>query len=125
MAHKSQSPAKEGCLLDGFDWSRMALDRGYRGLLGPCVLAAYPRRRGNRSFSCVRSDGWFAIFVSAIFFSLSHFQYHAYHLTPAAIAQAAYTLPMGITFGYLRERSDSLWPGIVIHFLNNGLALLR
>ena len=69
--------------------------------------------------------GWFGIFTSAIFFSLSHFQYHTYHLTPAAVAQAAYTLPMGITFGFLRERSDRLWPSIVLHFMNNGLTLLR
>ncbi len=68
---------------------------------------------------------WFAIVFSAIFFSLSHFQYHGYHLTPAAIAQSAYTLPMGITFGWLRARSDRLWPTMLVHFINNGLALLR
>ena len=68
---------------------------------------------------------WFAIFASAIFFSLSHFQYHAYHLTPEAIAQVAYTFPMGITFGFLRQRSDRVWPVMVVHFINNGIGLLR
>jgi membrane protease YdiL (CAAX protease family) len=70
-------------------------------------------------------EAWFAIFVSAIFFSLSHFQYHAYHLTREAITQVAYTFPMGITFGFLRQRSDRLWPVILVHFVNNGIGLLR
>ena len=68
---------------------------------------------------------WFAILASAIFFSLSHFQYHAYHLTPEAITQVAYTFPMGIAFGFLRERSDRLWLVAAVHFINNGIGLLR
>jgi membrane protease YdiL (CAAX protease family) len=78
-------------------------------------------------FSVAKQLGgnWFATFASAIFFSLSHFQYHSYHLTPAAIAQVSYTLPMGVTFGFLRQRSDRLWPAIVVHFINNGMVLLR
>ena len=57
--------------------------------------------------------GWFAIFVTAIFFSLSHFQYHSYDLTRDAIAQVAYTLPMGVALGLLRNRSGRLWPAIL------------
>ena len=78
-------------------------------------------------FSVAKQLGgaWFAIFASAIFFSLSHFQYHAYHLTPEAMTQVAYTFPMGIAFGFVRERSDRLWPVIVLHFINNGIGLLR
>ena len=78
-------------------------------------------------FSVAKQLGgaWFAILASAIFFSLSHFQYHGYHVTLEAITQVAYTFPMGITFGFLRERSSRLWPVIVVHFLNNGIGLLR
>ena len=78
-------------------------------------------------FSIAKQLGgaWFAIFASAIFFSLSHFQYHAYDLTSEAITQVAYTFPMGITFGFVRERSHRLWPVIVVHLINNGIGLMR
>jgi hypothetical protein len=36
-------------------------------------------------------------------------------------AQVAYALPMGLLLGYSARRSGSLWPGIVLHALNNGL----
>lgn len=78
-------------------------------------------------FSVAKNIGgsWFAIATSAVFFSVSHLQYHNFQLTAAAFAQMAYTLPMGVAFGFVRDRSDSLWPPMVLHFLNNGLALMR
>jgi len=132
-AHASRGPSKErllGTVVAVF-WVRVYLPpiHGVVETLAFLVFGLMAEEFLFRGalFPVARQLGgaWFAIFASATFFSLSHFQYHTYHLTPEAITQVAYTFPMGITFGFLRERSDRLWPVIVVHFITNGIGLLR
>jgi membrane protease YdiL (CAAX protease family) len=33
-------------------------------------------------------------------------------------------LPLGLLFGWLRRRTDSLLPSLVAHIVNNGFALI-
>ena len=33
-------------------------------------------------------------------------------------------MPLGLWFGWLRQRTDSLWPSLVAHMANNGLAVV-
>jgi len=58
--------------------------------------------------------GW----VAAIF--LSSFFFAAAHLDPVAFIP---TFILGCVLAYVFHRSNSLWPGIIFHFLINGSAL--
>ena len=51
--------------------------------------------------------------VSSILFA-------AAHVEPA---HAILVLPLGLLFGWLRRRTDSLWPSLVAHAANNGVAI--
>jgi uncharacterized protein len=51
--------------------------------------------------------------VSSILFA-------AAHVEPA---HAILVLPLGLLFGWLRRRTDSLWPSLVAHAVNNGVAI--
>jgi membrane protease YdiL (CAAX protease family) len=57
--------------------------------------------------------------MTTVPFALQHFQFHPYHLTPAALLQVGFTVPMGLVFGRLRQESGSLWPGLAVHVLTN------
>ena len=52
--------------------------------------------------------------VSSVAFALAHYE-------PAHILLV---LPLGLLFGWMRRRTDSLLPSLVAHILNNGFALL-
>mgnify|MGYP000843887129 CR=1 FL=1 len=56
----------------------------------------------------------FAIWITAIIFSLIHFQ--MYGFLPRMI--------LGALFGYLLVWSGSLWVPVIAHFTNNGMAVL-
>ncbi len=60
-----------------------------------------------------------AIWISTIAFSLHHIQLHRLPLDGAALAQIGFTLPMGLVFAQLRERSGSLWPALLLHVTTN------
>jgi uncharacterized protein len=45
----------------------------------------------------------------------------AAHVEPA---HAILVLPLGLWFGWLRRHTGSLWPSLVAHMANNGLAVL-
>jgi membrane protease YdiL (CAAX protease family) len=64
------------------------------------------------------------VMISAVAFSLHHFELHADPLSAAALRQVAFTLPMGLAFGELRRRSQSLWPGLLLHIATNLPGLL-
>lgn len=66
-----------------------------------------------------------ALLISAVLFSLGHWQYHGFRLTLPALAQMAYTLPLGLVFGGLRATTGRIWPGVLLHMALNGLAVLR
>ncbi len=54
----------------------------------------------------------FAILMSSIIFSLLH----------GNMEQIPYTLTAGLLLGYVAVATGSLWPGIIIHFINNLIA---
>jgi hypothetical protein len=54
-----------------------------------------------------------AWFVSSVLFA-------AAHVEPAHVILV---FPLGLWFGWLRRHTDSLWPSLVAHMVNNGLAI--
>jgi uncharacterized protein len=58
-----------------------------------------------------RNVGWI---VSSLAFAAAH----------AEPAHIILVLPLGLLFGWLRQRTDSLLPSLVAHIANNGLALI-
>ena len=64
--------------------------------------------------------GW-----TAVLFSLQHLQYHHFQLGTHAATQLAYTLPFGLVLGYVRVKTQRLWPSVAVHVLNNALAVGR
>ena len=54
-------------------------------------------------------------------FIVSSLAFAAAHFEPAHIVLV---LPLGLLFGWMRRRADSLLPSLVSHILNNGFALL-
>ena len=52
--------------------------------------------------------------VSSVLFAAAHYE-------PAHVILV---LPLGLWFGWLRRRTDSLWPSLVAHMVNNGFAVL-
>jgi membrane protease YdiL (CAAX protease family) len=65
-----------------------------------------------------------AIICSATLFGCSHLQYHHFVLTTAAGAQILYTIVLGVLLGIIRERSESIVPGIFVHMTGNAFVLL-
>ncbi len=57
---------------------------------------------------------WFAIIVSGVMFGLVH----------GNIMQMPFAIVAGVALGYAAIVTDSLWTGIVIHFLNNFLSVI-
>ena len=57
---------------------------------------------------------WLAIGISAALFSLFHL--NPYRLVP--------TFALGVMLGWLALRTGSLLPGMIMHFLNNGIVIL-
>jgi membrane protease YdiL (CAAX protease family) len=51
---------------------------------------------------------------------VSSIAFAAAHVEPAHVILV---LPLGLWFGWLRRRTDSLWPSLVAHMINNGLAV--
>jgi uncharacterized protein len=52
---------------------------------------------------------------------VSSLAFAAAHVEPAHVILV---LPLGLLFGWLRRRTDSLWPSLVAHMVNNGLAVV-
>jgi membrane protease YdiL (CAAX protease family) len=52
--------------------------------------------------------------VSSILFAAAHVE----------LAHVVLVFPLGLWFGWLRRRTDSLWPSLVAHMINNGSAVL-
>lgn len=55
-----------------------------------------------------------AVIGSSLAFAAAHVE----------LAHVILVLPLGLVFGWLRWRSGSLWPSIVAHMFNNGLAVV-
>jgi ABC-2 type transport system permease protein/sodium transport system permease protein len=64
-----------------------------------------------------RMHPWNAILLSALLFGM-------FHIITGGILLAERLLPttlLGVVLGWVRWRSGSVWPGIVLHMLHNGL----
>lgn len=72
----------------------------FRGFLFPGLLRSMP-------------VGW-AIVLSSLFFAVAH----------ADAGSFAVLFIIGLALAYLRWRTNSLWPGMFLHFINNGLGAL-
>jgi membrane protease YdiL (CAAX protease family) len=57
--------------------------------------------------------GWAAWLISSICFAAAHVE----------LAHVLLVLPLGLWLGWLRRRTDSLWPSLVAHMVNNSLAV--
>lgn len=57
---------------------------------------------------------------SGLAFVVSSLAFAAAHVEPA---HAVLVLPLGLMFGLLRWRTRSLWPSLVAHMANNGMAV--
>jgi len=65
--------------------------------------------------------GWVAArWGSIAAWAVSSLAFAAAHVEPA---HAILVLPLGLWFGWLRRRTGSLWPSLVAHAFNNGLAV--
>ena len=78
----------------------------FRGLVFGCARAIWP------------SSASTAVLSSTIAFSLHHI---ALHTAPRGFAmiQLLFTIPMGVVFALLRERTGSIWPGLLVHVATN------
>jgi membrane protease YdiL (CAAX protease family) len=66
--------------------------------------------------------GWLAgRWGSVAAWIVSSLAFAAAHVEPAHVILV---LPLGLFFGWLRRRADSLWPSLVAHMVNNGLAVV-
>lgn len=66
-------------------------------------------------FGAFRRYGfWSALTVSSVSFALAH----------DSVPQICYTLLMGVVWGLVRERTGSVWPGMLGHMAFNSVALL-
>ena len=65
--------------------------------------------------------GWLAgRWGTTVAWLVSSLAFAAAHIEPA---HAILVLPLGLWFGWLRRRTGSLWPSLVAHMANNGLAV--
>lgn len=99
----------------------------YVAFLGTGLLAEELLFRGalfhlaERTFAPATAAVW----TTALLFAASHAQYHHFRVSPALATQLAYTIPTGLALGVLRQRSGSLWPGVLLHLLQNLISVIR
>lgn len=79
----------------------------------PAILEEFAVR-GVVLQSLRRYGDKFAIVMSALLFSLLH----------GNMVQIPYTFVGGIILGYLAVKTNSLWPPIILHFLNNAYSVI-
>jgi membrane protease YdiL (CAAX protease family) len=57
-----------------------------------------------------------AVLATSLVFTLIHVQYNAYILSALFV--------LALILGMMRQRSGSIWPGVLLHCLNNTIATL-
>lgn len=85
----------------------------FRGGLWIAVERASHRMLGDRP-ERLRTAQFVTFIVTSLMFA-------AYHLDPVHVLSL---LPTAFLLGWLRLTSGSVWPGVLCHFANNGLAVL-
>lgn len=63
-----------------------------------------------------------AFWISSLGFAVAHYQWGATGWAQLAYAMAV--LPLGLLFGWLRRRSNSLLPSMAAHMVNNSFAVV-
>ena len=63
-----------------------------------------------------------AAIVTSIIFAAAHLQWGSG--APLLWAAAADTFTLSMVLVWLRHKTGSLWPGIGVHFIKNGIAFL-
>jgi membrane protease YdiL (CAAX protease family) len=64
--------------------------------------------------------GWLCRWGTGVAWIVSSLAFAAAHVEPAHVILV---LPLGLWFGWLRRHTDSLWPSLVAHMVNNGIAV--
>ena len=64
--------------------------------------------------------GWLCRWGTGVAWIVSSLAFAAAHVEPAHVVLV---LPLGLWFGWLRRHTDSLWPSLVAHMVNNGIAV--
>lgn len=65
-----------------------------------------------------------AVWAATLVFSLMHAQYHDFTPSPALYAQLLWTLPVGLACSALAFETQSIWPSVLVHGVNNALVAL-
>ena len=89
------------------------------GLISVCVIGPLAEEvifRGaiERRLLEKNWNPWFAIVISALFFAVAHFNF----------SQGFTATVIGIFMGWVYYRTRSIWPGVLIHVVNNTAASL-
>ena len=85
----------------------------FRGFLWSAVEALLPAR--NRFVSV-------ATVLSAFVFGLMHWQViYGFPATLTGLLPVFSAMAAGLIFGALRDRTDSIWPGVGTHMIGNAL----
>lgn len=88
----------------------LAEEMSFRGVLQQLLSGKGAAANGN----CVSTRTHVAIWLTAVIFSAIHMQFYGF--IPRML--------MGALFGYVFVWTGSLWVPIVMHFMNNGMAVL-
>ena len=72
------------------------------------------RGLGQHLLQRIFKNGHVAVFLQAIVFSAIHFNMH----------QVLPIFAIGLLFGYLTLYSQSIWYGVILHFMNNAFAVI-
>lgn len=83
-----------------------------QGCLFPAVFEEFAFR-GVLLHSLKKYGDWFAILMSALWFGMAH----------TGIMQVIFAMLAGMLFGYIVTVTQSIWPAVAVHFLNNLYAL--
>jgi ABC-2 type transport system permease protein/sodium transport system permease protein len=65
-----------------------------------------------------RRSPWLVILSTAALFGLMHL------VTEVLVVRLVPTMALGVVLGWLRHRTGSIWPGVVLHFCHNALLVM-
>jgi len=59
------------------------------------------------------------VVVTSVLFAVAHVQYNGFRATTVLAGQLGYTVLAGLFLGWVRDRTDRLLPGALLHALGN------
>ena len=65
---------------------------------------------------------WWAAFITSLIFATAHLEFGSGQ--PLLWSAAIDTFTLSLVLCYLRQKTDSLWPGILLHALKNCIAFV-